>query len=138
MKKQIISITCAVAAFFAFSAAAAPGTEEDPLISQSYLESVVYPYIDSKASSTSMEIVNVKKGRSLYCAAGTEYILRGGSATVIATSKGGVCDVTGGYDVANGIEVIPNHLMLIPVADGRGAFVTSDAIFAVRGSYEIR
>lgn len=138
MKKRIISLIAAGFAVFAFSAAAAPGTDDDPLVSKSYLDSVVYPYIDSKSAGTSIEIVNVKKGSSIYCSAGTEYILRGGSANVIATSKGGVCDVTGGYDVADGIEVIPNHMMLVPVADGRGAYVTSDAIFAIRGPYEIR
>ncbi len=137
MNKRIISAIAALFALFGVTAAAAPGTDEDPLISKSYIDSVVYPYIDS-AAGVSVEIVNLDKGEELYCDAGTELILRGGAASVIATQKGGICDATSGWDLSDGTEIYPNHLLIVPVGDGRGAYADTDAIFMVRGGYEIR
>ena len=137
--KKLISAALAACAFFAFTAAAAPGTDEDPLISKSYLDSVVYPYIDSAVASdkAGVQIINLEAGESIYCTAGTELILRGGEASVIASQRGGVCDVTSGYDLADGTEIYPNHLLIVPVEDGRGAYAETDAIFMVRGSFEL-
>ncbi len=138
MKKYILP-ALAACAVFAFTAAAAPGTDDDPLISKSYLDSVVYPYIDSAASGGGgVQIINLDKGESLICKAGTEIILRGGEASVIATKKGGVADVTSGWDLSDGTVVTPNHLLIVPVADGRGAYAETDAIFMVRGGCEIK
>lgn len=138
--KKLLSSVLAACAVFAFSAAAAPGTDDDPLISKSYLDSVVYPYIDSVASSgtAGVQIVNLNAGSSLYATAGAEIILRGGEASVIATWKGGICDATSGWDLANGTEVYPNHLLIVPVNDGRGVYAKTDVILMVRGGYEIR
>ncbi len=138
--KKLKSAAVAACAVFASAAAAAPGTDDDPLVSKSYIDSVVYPYIDNAVASGSggVSILNLKKGQSLYGQAGTELIVRGGTAEIIATSKGGVCDVTSGFDVADGIAAHPNHLHIVPVADGRGLRATSDAIIMVRGSYEVK
>lgn len=138
--KKIISAALAACAFFAFTAAAAPGTDDDPLVSKSYIDSVVYPYIDSVAASdkAGVQIVNLEAGESIYCNAGTELILRGGEASVITSEKGGICDVTSGYDLADGTEIYPNHLLIVPVADGRGAYAVTDVILMVRGGYEVK
>ncbi len=145
MKKRLLAcalISCSMLTFA--SSAAGPGTDDDPLISKSYIDSVVYPYIDSKlasaapASAPSLEIVSLKAGNALYCQAGTEIILRSGSATIMSTPKGGLCDVTAGLDLPNGAGIAANHLLIVPVADGRGAVAASDCIFMVTGEYEIR
>ncbi|MCH5186930.1 MAG: hypothetical protein J1F63_00905 [Oscillospiraceae bacterium] len=138
--KKITAAVLTAGAIFTFSAAAAPGTDADPLISKSYIDSVVYPYIDSVAESdkAGLRIVDLYAGESLAAGAGTEIVLRSGSATVIASWRGGLCDGTGGTDLPNAAAVPSNHLLIVPRGDGRGVKATSDAILMVRGEFEIK
>lgn len=111
-----------------------PGSSADPLVSQSY--------VDQKATDLSSRMqfqqVNLPMGSSLIAESGTEFVLRGGKATMITTAKGGVMDVTAGVDLPNGTPVPANHLLLIPYTDGRGALATTDAIFIVKGTYTVK
>ena len=127
-----------------------PGTNDDPLISKSYIENVLIPriekLIDSKVSggggntgaSSSFTVVEARAGQEIICGAGSELILRMGSATVIATAKGGLADTTSGYDLANGTAMPSNHLLVVPVADGRGVKAQTNVIVLIKGSYSIR
>lgn len=127
-----------------------PGTNEDPLISKSYIENVLIPriekLIDSRVSggvgntgaSSSFTVVEARAGQEIICGAGSELILRMGSATVIATAKGGLADTTSGYDLANGTAMPSNHLLVVPVADGRGVKAQTNVIVLVKGSYSIK
>lgn len=123
--------------------AADPGSNEDPLVTLSYINDVLMPqvksYVDSKAtaSSTSFEIVNLKGGQTVIAGASTEMILRMGSAQIVATKKGGVADVTSGIDLQNGAVMPSNHLLIVPLDDGRGAQMLSDGIIMIKGSYKI-
>ena len=117
--------------FVAGSYAAQPGTEADPLITKSYIESVVYP-------ATRFQVVNVPAGKSVICSAGTEMILRMGTCSVIGNEKGGISDVTMGYDLADGIVVQGNHLLIAPLNDGRGVRTSTDCIFMIKGGYEVK
>ncbi|HMM69318.1 hypothetical protein [Gudongella oleilytica] len=130
-----------------------PGTESDPLISLSYLEErldELKDYIDSKVGSTgeqvpsipsdnSLAVVELFNGQMLIGDAGSEIILRSGSATAITSPSGGLSDVTAGTDIAEGKPIPANHLLIIPRSDGRGIFVTKNSTFVmVRGGYTIR
>lgn len=125
-----------------------PGSENDPLITLSYFNKEIdklKSYIDSKLTGTDsvenpnkLEVVELESGQSLIGDAGTEIILRGGKATVIAGELGGISDITDGKDLKMGEMIPANHLLIIPRDDGRGAYVVEDAIFLVRGAYEIR
>lgn len=125
-----LSFAAAVAA-----SAAVPGDSDDPLISKSYIDSFILPYVD-KASSFS--VINVSQGQSLIGDAGCEIILRMGTATVIATEKGGLCDTTIGGDWVSGSPVPPNHNLIVPLDDGRGIKADSDVILMVKGKYSVR
>ncbi len=142
MKKQLIAISVAVCTVFTFaSSAASPGTDDDPLVTKSYIDEVVYPYIDSKATGSAtnnLEIVSIKAGQTLVGEAGTEIILRSGAATAVASSKGGLCDITAGIDLPDDIAIPTNHMLIVPVSDGRGAYAAGDCIFMVRGEYKVR
>lgn len=132
MKKRVVITLCALCLIFvAASYAAQPGTEADPLITKSYIESVVYP-------NTRFQVVEVKAGKSLIASAGTEMILRMGTCSVIGTDKGGLSDVTMGFDLANGITVQGNHHLICPLDDGRGLTAVTDCLIMVKGKYEIK
>ena len=130
-----------------------PGGADDPVVTKSYIVEQVVPeikaYIDERFGIAASEgvatsrtdtfmVVNVKEGKKVMCEAGTELILRMGSGTVIATQKGGLADITAGYDLADGSAMPANHCLVVPVSDGRGFKATSDVIVMVKGGYTIK
>ncbi|WP_066495998.1 hypothetical protein [Abyssisolibacter fermentans] len=90
------------------------------------------------SGSAALDVVELKDGQTLICNAGTEIILRGGSATAIASDLGGLSDTTAGEDIQMNQKIPNNHLLIVPRSDGRGVLVPKYAIFMVRGSYEVR
>ena len=104
-----------------------PGSEEDPLVSRAYVDSVL-----------AMKVVEVSPGQSLIGYSGTEIILRAGTATVIDSELGGLCDCTEGVDLTKGANVPINHLLLVPRDDGRGIKATSKVVVMVRGKFDVK
>lgn len=146
MRKKSLIILCVVLSFALLTAigfAANPGTEEDPLISKSYIESILKPelkaYIDTQAQQ-GFTVVNVDAGKTVVGDAGAEMILRMGQAVIIGSDRGGLADVTQGIDLADGTQVPPNHMLIVPLGDGRGVKIdkTTDAILMIKGSYTIK
>ena len=142
MKKQFLAgLTAGFAVIFvcAVVALATPGDENNPLITKSYLENNFYATVKEYVSGkTEFKVVSVEKGKQLIGKAGCELILRMGSGEIIATEKGGLADTTAGYDLADGTAMPSNHLLIIPVDDGRGFLATSDVLVMVKGDYEIK
>ena len=132
MKKRMAIIIVALCVLLeAGTYAAEPGTQADPLITKSYVESVLYPQMK-------FNVVDVPARKTVICGAGTELILRMGTCSVVGTQKGGVSDVTMGFDLADGIAVQGNHLLIVPLDDGRGVRTSSDCIFMIKGTYSIK
>lgn len=157
MKKRIFAIISACALLLGvvgFVFAAEPGSDGDPLISKSYIDNVllpkIYSYIDDavskggqsgeQTSSSSFEVVNVKAGKTVIAGAGTEMILRMGNGNIIGSARGGISDVTAGYDLPDKAQTPSNHLLIVPLDDGRGITISDDgdAILMIKGSYEIK
>ena len=129
---------------------ASPGSNDDPLISLSYITDKllpeIYSYIDSKVqgagggsgTADSFKVVDLKSGQRVICNAGCELILRMGSANIIATASGGISDVTKGADLPHNSAMPSNHLLIIPVNDGRGIVMTSDGKVMIKGTYTLQ
>ena len=130
---------------------ASPGTESDPLVTLSYVDKrfeELDTYLESKlseqpqtAASTSdavlFEIVEVKAGGMVYLGDSTEFILRSGEAIAIASTNGGLANLTEGYDIAQGKQIPKNHQILNPQNDGRGVAITKDAWVMIKGPYTV-
>lgn len=115
---------------------ASTGSEADPLVSKSYLESV---FLNTVKNETSFKLVELTKGQKIVCGEGCELILRMGEATIFATKLGGLSDVTAGVDLANGTKMPLNHHLIVPVGDGRGITSKVDALLVlVKGNYVIK
>jgi len=133
-----------------------PGSTEDPIVTQSYVElrnQQLKFYIDESIKKIQssigqsggtgqggsvFEVVNVPAGKKLVAAGGTELILRSGEATAIGNSVGdGISNVTIGQDLKNGTVLQRNHLIIVPRSDGRGANSKTNTIFMVKGGYTI-
>ena len=141
-----------------------PGSNADPLVSKSYVDSKINQVIamiaqqqpvntaggDIDVEALKREIISeliynsyaaftpvkMTKGQIIIGGEGAEIILRSGSAAGHCAGLNGLVDATTGYEVYNGSEIQINHLILVPRDDGRGVEVTSDeAWFIVKGRY---
>lgn len=140
-----------------------PGSSNDPIVTKSYVDDSVKQIVQSEMSKQSVNedkikqivadilkssgsqsgagltVVGLKDGQMLYAGAGTEFIVRNGSAVVFSTDGNGVPDLTAGEDIKDGASVDNNHLLLFPRDGGRGikpAEGTKGTVYVmVRGKY---
>ena len=146
MKKILLFL--AIGALVASAAVfASPGDNNDPLVSLSYITDKLIPdihsYIDAKvasvqSTSNGFKVVDVKKGQKVVCDAGCELILRMGTAKINASSSGGLSDVTSGLDIKQNGDMPSNHLLIVPLGDGRGVTMTSNGKIMIKGTYSIK
>ncbi len=139
-----------VSTYIAFGAG---GDSTDPLISKSYLEDVLTPKIlaevDKKiaASATTgtpstgeavgFVAVEVKAGQTLLGKAGTELILRIGTASAVCPGDNGMVDTTAGLDLTHGKNVEKNHVYIVPREDGRGFKMADNGFVMIKGGYTV-
>lgn len=155
-----IVLTLVVASSFTLihitrAATAEPGTPEDPVVSQSYVDAKIAALTSEinvlkqqlqntqpgqPAQGAKYEVVGpLQPGKQIIAGESTEIVVRAGGATAIASDKGGVADLITGTDLGTGANVPVNHLLLIPRNDGRGITITkAETYVLVRGSYSVR
>lgn len=142
MKKIITALVIVISLFsltvFAAAAADTPGSEDDPVVTKSYVDSQIAQIENGGGSSSTYNAVQLNAGQRLIGKEGTELILRSGEATAIDNGANGVSDLTGGADLMTGYYVVQNHLLLIPRNDGRGIQATTEIWVMVRGGYTIQ
>lgn len=116
-----------------------PGSADDPIVTKSYVDAkLANGGGGGTGGSDAFAVVQLSSGQVLKGGAGTEIILRAGSATAVASVNGAVVDVSGAADLPQGAAVAVNHLLLIPRNDGRGVKnVSSTGFYMVRGSYTV-
>jgi len=135
--------------------AADVGTNDDAIITQSYLEQIFYPkikdYIDIKTANMStpqstsnttsdaslFKLVSISKGSTVICGEGTELLLRSGTAKLIATDRGGISNLTEGTDLPNNTSMPLNNHLMIPRGDGRGFVASTDLLVLIKGTYSL-
>lgn len=97
----------------------------------------VSPPPSATPQTVAFEVLHMQAGQTITFESGTEFILRGGSAVALTGPYNGIPDVTAGADVMNGQAIGSNHLMIIPVTDGRGMIFQTESWVMVRGGYTI-
>ena len=130
---SLFAVTVAAAA-----AADTPGSEGDPVVTKSYVDSQIAQLKSSGTASDTYVVVEVKAGQKVLGKSGTEIILRSGEATAIDNGANGVSDMTAGKDMMTGQSIGQNHLLLVPKDDGRGIQAITDLFVMVRGAYLIQ
>jgi len=141
--------------YFYTPAIAQPGTANDPLVSQRYVDERIAE-LQTQIALLQTQISSLQQGQGtpgnsqvvpftplfvpsgsiLIAEAGVEFILRSGNAIVIA-GPNGLVDVTAGRDIANGHAISRNHLMLVPATDGRGLSFSTDAWVMIKGGFTV-
>ena len=177
MKNQVRVVLTAAAALVVLAAAVfaageysgPAGSENDPLVTLSYINDIftaeVQKYYreelqaqtDSLRTSLETRIealeeaceaaggadagltfqeVTLSSGSELICAAGTELLLRSGSAYVTARETPGLLDTSGGADLNRGTYLEKNHMYLV-ASDGNGICADGSITVLIRGDFEI-
>ena len=126
------------------------GTESDPLITMSYLNSVLKPELEQKynqqtkdsiaALETRVEeatgggyvAVTINANQTMTCKAGCEFLARSGGALVTS----GILDVTEGKAADANAWLMQHHLYMA-INDGAAVKADSTTTLMVRGEYTI-
>lgn len=142
MKKAVAGLAIVLLVFAVTAAAAAadkaPGSEDDPIVTKSYVDSQIAQLKSGGNVSDTYVVVEVKAGQRVLGKGGTEIILRSGEATAIDNGANGVSDITAGKDLMTGQSVGQNHLLLVPKDDGRGIQAITDLFVMIRGPYSLQ
>lgn len=159
---RLIGLMLVSAMMMTAALATEPGTQQDPLITLSYLKEVfmkdllneVDEKIDqrngqivqelsgqisgSEAGSTeTFAVVTLAKGQVLTGDIGCEVMLRIGTASCVTPSNPGLIDETTGSTLSNGKALEVNHLYMMTI-EGRGVKATADVTkLMVRGTYTV-
>jgi hypothetical protein len=159
MKKKLISVAaflCLALICFPLAAGAAEYlSENDPIVTLSYLKDIFAPSLkaeiageiaqaesdDHATCNAGFAVIELKKGQKLTSASGTvELIVRPGSSAEVISDipDNGLSDISEAKEVLNGEPCGINHQLIIPRNDGRGVVITSDvAYILVRGDYSV-
>lgn len=149
MKKSliilIVAALCLALSLGVVAFAANAGSADDPIITKSYLDSVIADLKKSSGGSGSggeyIVLEGLSTGTVVVGGASAEMILRTGSAKayIPSTAGGGLSDLTSGSNIANGKKISANHLLLFPRNDGRGLQVLENNTYImVKGDYLIQ
>jgi len=119
-----------------------PGSVDDPVVTKSYVDQQIR-LISNAGVSSSLTVVELYPGQTLYGFEGTEFIVRTGQVEAVPGKNGdGLTDLTAGADLQAGMIVGHNHLLLVPRSDNRGlrtaAGYSGVSHVIVRGQYELR
>ena len=171
MKKtiRIVLITLAAALVLGFAAlaagaAASAGSEDDPLVTLSYINDVFLPYVTElfhkdleeqeealqgalEERVAALEALNpggareyvvetLEEGQTLVCQRGAELMLRIGRAGVTAENVPGLVDTATTENLNDGEELIVNHLYMVTI-NGHGVRALETVKILVRGDYTI-
>ena len=143
--------------------AAGAGSEDDPLITLSYLNETVLPKLlqDTEAnaalrqtelteqfnqavaqggggsSSASYTVVTLNSGQRMTLDVGSEVMLRVGSASAGAAVNPALVDITTGGNLNSGEGLVQNHLYLATMTDHYITAGGSTVKVLVRGGYTI-
>lgn len=176
MKKRTkITLAALIAAALALSAGIAGmavadsvyGSRSDPLVTKSYLDSVLTPAImeeverlaaqktdelmrdlDSRLAESAgpavtgeaaeWEKLTLKSGETLVCAYGTEIILRLGAAKTAGPDAPRLIDETDGVPVADaGASIAKNHLYFVSIVNNGITASADNTVVFVKGSYTV-
>ena len=153
-KRIIVIILCAVLALalgFSVFAATSYGSEDDPLITKSYLTKILLPQLQEdfqeeldaavaeieRDGSGEFTVITLSKGQTVKCGVGCEVMLRIGSAEAMGDSAPAMVNTTTAESIFKGYKLEVNNLYLVTI-EGNGFKATSDNTkLLIKGDYKI-
>ena len=153
-KKAIIAVSVLLAVLLVAGITAVAvtsyGTQDDPLVTLIYLNSTakteIMAEVDKAINEAKSElggssefiVVTLSNGQTLKCSAGTEIMLRVGSAKSAGSNTPTLVDSTTGEAVASaGTDLVKNHMYLVTIKDNGITATAATTKVLVRGSYTV-
>ena len=153
-KKSLIIVLClviAAALCILVYAASGYGSEEDPLITKSYLDEVLQPELEQRfetelenaisavesEKSGDFVVITLYKGQTVTCGVGCEVMLRIGSAEAKGVDYPVLVDTTKGESVASGTSMVTNHLYMVTIAGNGFKAKADNTKLLIKGVYTI-
>ena len=162
---SLFAIAMLVKAGMPMQAGAQPGDANDPLVTRRYVDNRINelsaqiarleamisggqiapgappdgqlpPAMGAGAEVMLFRIYYVPQGQRIYFEGGAEFLLRTGDVSAV-TGANGFIDITAGRDVTNGETIYHNHLLLVPVTDGRGVQFHTSGWIMIKGGYRV-
>jgi hypothetical protein len=132
---------------------AEPGSDQDPLVSKSYVDSLIEKYnneintlkaeIDklktesNQSVANGFETVSIKANQKVMTGKGSEIIFKTGKATVVKGKNGALTDINLAKDLSTGSQIALNHLIISSQNDGRGFKTSTQCWVLIKGAYNI-
>lgn len=153
-KKIAVIVLCAVLAGAMLGvgvyAAVSYGTQNDPLITKSYVDTVLVPQLeqqfaqeleaqmpDTPQAMGDFAVLTLTTGDKVVCGVGCEVILRVGSAMATGNEVPAMVDTTSGTSFNAGTYLMANHLCIVTI-EGNGFTATSDVTkVLIKGDYSV-
>lgn len=159
-RKIIIAALCLAAGLAALSAAVyaavSYGSQDDPLITKSYLDKVLRPQLEEEFRAeldAALEdaaggetgggggdyvVISLKSGQTVSCGVGCEVMLRIGSASAQGADYPVLVDTTTGESVADGSAMKANHLYMVTIAGNGFRATAATTKLLIRGEYTVK
>ena len=152
-KGILIGLIVLLALGIAAYAATNYGSEDDPLITKSYLDSVVQPELEKRlqteldealaevqSGSGEFTLVTLSSGQKVTGSVGTELLLRFGAADAYAYDSADVAlvDTTAGASVKSGTALTANHLYMVTIAGNGFTAGQNNTKVLISGDYTIK
>ena len=154
LKRKIIPVIISVVLIFILCIpASAEETEDDPLVTLSYVNEVLKPQIIAEVleqlgdgvvvtGNSAYKDIFTEGGKMLRLGSDCEFIYRGGGAVIITTSTDmgdGVTDMSARTEFFSGKTLEFGHVYYASESDARKfILITGErAYFTIRGSYEV-
>lgn len=146
-----LCVLLAVALGISVFAASSYGSENDPLITKSYLTKILLPELEKnfreeldtalaeleKDGSGEFAVITLSKGQTVKCGVGCEIMLRIGSAEAAGNSDPAMVNTTTAESIFKGYKLEVNNLYLVTI-EGNGFKATSDNTkLLIKGDYTI-
>ncbi len=153
-KRTIVIVLCAVLALtlgFSVFAATSYGSENDPLITKSYLTKILLPQLQEdfqdeldaavaeieREGSGEFTVITLSKGQTVKCGVGCEVMLRIGSAEAVGDNAPAMVNTTTAESIFKGYKLEVNNLYLVTI-DGNGFKATANNTkLLIKGDYKI-
>ena len=156
---RMAALVLVMAALSITAFAADPGSENDPLVTLSYLKETFYTSImkevdekidarntqiaaqvsgtSSAAAADTFTVVTLTDGQILKGDIGCEVMLRVGSAVCVSPSSPGLIDETDASILNSSGALVKNHLNMMTLEDRGGKATAATTELLVRGGYAI-
>ncbi len=153
-KRIILIVLCAVLALalgFSVFAATSYGSEDDPLITKSYLTKILLPQLQEdfqeeldaavaeieRDGSGEFTVITLSKGQTVNCGVGCEVMLRIGSAEAVGDTAPAMVNTTTAESIFKGYKLEVNNLYLVTI-EGNGFKATANNTkLLIKGDYKI-